>query len=31
MQEYEMGRHVVCMEGVINVNKIVAGKSEGKI
>jgi hypothetical protein len=31
MKEDEMNRHVVCMEGVISVNKIVVGNSEGKI
>jgi hypothetical protein len=31
MKEYEMGRHVVFMEGVISVNKFVVGKSEDKM
>jgi hypothetical protein len=31
MKEYELGRYVICMEGLSSVNKILVGKSEGKI
>jgi hypothetical protein len=30
MKEDEMGRHVVCMEGINNVHKTVVGKSDSK-